>query len=244
MTWSEVEFTLGWLGDFLDQVARRWSILPMGRWHGQDAAILRHDIDLDLEPALRMAQWEQIRGFQATHFVLTTSDCYNPFSATGRRMIQRIQECGGEIGLHFDPTLYPAQELQAAAESEATQLARVTGRPVTTVSLHCPHRLESLPLFTGFTNAYDSRIFGPTRYLSDSSRRFRNSPEEFLKQASGPIQLLFHPLHFQHEEHTYPEIFRVHVNHWLARIDQEHRAVNHNFRDQIPLSLAQTLGHR
>lgn len=239
---SEVEFTLAWLGHFLDQVAQRWNVLPLGQWQGQDAAILRHDIDLDLQPAVRLAEWEQARGIQASYFVLTTSDCYNPFSATGRRMIQRIQECGGEIGLHFDTTLYAVDQLQAAAEAEAAQLARLTGRPVTTLSLHCPHRLGSIPLLQGFSNAYDPRIFAPNCYLSDSSRRFRTSPQEFLRQASGPIQVLIHPLHFQLEEHTYPDIFREHVLGWLQRIDQEHRAVNHNFRDQIPVSLARTLG--
>lgn len=197
-------------------------------------ALLRHDVDLDLLPALRLARWQQKRGIRASFCVLTSSDCYNPFSSSGRRLLLEIQECGGEIALHLDSTLVPIEQLQDTAREEAARLSRVIGRPVRSLSLHGPHRLQEIPLLEGFLNAYDPAIFGPGRYLSDSSRNFRQDPWDFLKSAPDAIQLLFHPLHFSETVQDYPEIFAEQTLRWLGRVDEEHRSVSPHFRKTFP----------
>lgn len=233
-----VEFTLDWLEHYLCQVAARFPLGPIEDWSpGRSMAILRHDVDLDLEPALELARWAQQRGWRGTYFVLTTSDGYNPFSRTGRRFIQAIRETGSRIGLHLDSTLYSSDELEQAVKEEASRLSWLVGEPVRSVSLHGPNRLSHYPLFQGFLNAYDPLIFGPGRYLSDSSRHFRSDPYDFLAQASETIQLLFHPLHFASESRGYPEIFRLQVHRMLERVDEEHRQYSPIYREVMPTHL-------
>ncbi|MFN8610498.1 MAG: hypothetical protein U0931_23365 [Vulcanimicrobiota bacterium] len=234
-----VEFQLDWLDQYLKAVAARWPVGPLGDWSpGRRMAILRHDVDLDLEPALRLAQWEQQRSLRASFFVLTTSDCYNPFSKQGQRLLREIQACGGEIGLHLDTGVTPADCLEQVAREDASRLAGVLGREVNTLSLHGPHRLSEIPVIPGFRNAYDPEIFGPGRYISDSSRRFRQDPWEFLKTEAATVQILIHPLHFDGSARDYPEIFAEQLRRWLARVDEEHRDVSEHFRRCFPQPLA------
>ena len=235
MPTESVEFTLDWLGSYLGEVQKSWPLGPLQDWQpGRRMALLRHDVDLDLEPALRLARWEQKRGIRASFYVLTTSDCYNPFSQSGQRLLREIQECGGEIALHLDSSLIPFDQLLATAREEAARLSRVTGRPVRSLSLHGPHRLKEIPVLEGFINAYDPALFGPGRYLSDSSRHFRQDPWKFLETAPDTIQLLFHPLHFAEKAQDYPEIFAEQNQRWLERVDEEHRSVSQHFRSSFP----------
>ncbi len=61
---------------------------------------LRHDVDLDLEAALRMSELERELGVHATYFVMTTSVFYNLDSTVGREALTRLREDGHAVGLH------------------------------------------------------------------------------------------------------------------------------------------------
>lgn len=206
-------FRYSGLRDFLAKVREHLPIVRLGDWAGERSAVLRHDIDLDLEPAARLAEKLCEWGHVSTYLVLTTSTHYNPASARSRGHLRRILECGGEIGLHFDSSLYPNatnDELNRAAKQEALWLESLTGAPVRSLSLHNPHALSEMPLLDGFVNAYHPKIFQSGRYISDSCRRFRSDPEEFcrnLESITDPVQILLHPMHYHHEERTYPQIF-------------------------------------
>ena len=78
--------------------------------------ILRHDVDLSLDAALRMAELEAEAGAAATYFLMTRSDFYNLDSPSGAAAIERLRELGHRVGLHavwptvdhderFDPVL-------------------------------------------------------------------------------------------------------------------------------------------
>lgn len=66
---------------------------------------LRHDIDLDLATALKLAKIESDLGLRATYYALHTADYYR---RTGNRdprarsLLLRIQDLGHEVGLHND----------------------------------------------------------------------------------------------------------------------------------------------
>ena len=62
--------------------------------------ILRHDVDLSLDAALRMAELEAEAGAQATYFLMTGSVFYNLSSSEGERALERLRELGHRIGLH------------------------------------------------------------------------------------------------------------------------------------------------
>ncbi len=55
---------------------------------------LRHDVDLSLDAALRVAELEAEQGAAATYFLLTESVFYNLASSEGRTAIARLRELG------------------------------------------------------------------------------------------------------------------------------------------------------
>ncbi len=78
--------------------------------------VLRHDVDLSLEAALRMAELEADADAAATYFLMTRSEFYNLDSASGASAVERLRSLGHRVGLHavwphidrdgrFDPVL-------------------------------------------------------------------------------------------------------------------------------------------
>jgi hypothetical protein len=78
--------------------------------------ILRHDVDLSLDAALRMAELEAEAGAAATYFLMTRSEFYNLGSPSGEDAIEHLRRLGHRVGLHavwphvdrderFDPVL-------------------------------------------------------------------------------------------------------------------------------------------
>ena len=78
--------------------------------------LLRHDVDLSLDAALRMAELEAEAGAAATYFLMTRSEFYNLDSESGGSAVERLRSLGHRVGLHavwphvdrdgrFDPVL-------------------------------------------------------------------------------------------------------------------------------------------
>jgi hypothetical protein len=95
------------LTSFLLEAKAAASVFPLRDFAGQPGIIMRHDVDLDIVPAYRLAQIEKDAGIRASFFFLMSSDTYNPASGTNRALLRDMAEEGFEIGLHFDPTIYP-----------------------------------------------------------------------------------------------------------------------------------------
>ena len=70
--------------------------------------LLRHDVDLSLDAALRLAELEAQAGAAATYFLMTQSVFYNLASPEGLRAINRLRELGHAVGLH---AVWPGAEL-------------------------------------------------------------------------------------------------------------------------------------
>ena len=205
-------FTYFWYESFLSELSGKVDVFSFANWTGGNGLLLRHDVDLDIRPALRMAKIEHNLGISSTYFILISSDFYNPLSLPNRNRLKELVALGHEIGLHFDPTVYgetgPAQ-LQQKAEREASILAEASGSPVKTISLHCPSIHGMFPLFSGFTNAYDPKFFRDDRYISDSCMNFRGkNPYEWAQLARNrTVQFLIHPMHYSDNHETYTTIF-------------------------------------
>jgi len=78
--------------------------------------LLRHDVDLSLDAALRIAELEAEADATATYFLMTRSEFYNLDAPSGERALERLRELGHRVGLHavwphvdrderFDPVL-------------------------------------------------------------------------------------------------------------------------------------------
>jgi hypothetical protein len=110
-------FELGHYRDLLEAVhAGGYRFAFFDREPAAGEVLLRHDVDLSLDAALRMAELEAEAGAASTYFLMTRSEFYNLDAPSGRRAIDRLRELGHRVGLHavwphadrddrFDPVL-------------------------------------------------------------------------------------------------------------------------------------------
>jgi hypothetical protein len=62
--------------------------------------LLRHDVDLSLDAALRMAELEADAGAAATYLLMTRSEFYNLGSPSGDAAVERLRALGHRVGQH------------------------------------------------------------------------------------------------------------------------------------------------
>lgn len=170
--------------------------------------ILRHDIDYDLTKTIRIGEIEKEMGVKSTYFLLLSSDFYNVFSASGACIIDKIQDYGHDIGLHFDEQKYCddlgcADRIREHILEEARALEKAVGNPVTKVSMHRPSKeiIESNLTIPGMINTYSSKFVNDFKYVSDSRRRWREPVEEYIiNETYNKIQILTHPFWYNETE--------------------------------------------
>jgi hypothetical protein len=140
--------------------------------------ILRHDVDLSLDAAVRMAELEADAGAAATYFLMTESVFYNLASEDGERALARLRELGHRIGLH---AVYPRARLDERFE------------PV--VAWHNPDPDYMSSPVEGAINVMEEPWFSPATYRSDSNQHWRSGcPHDELRTGAFPwLQLLTHP---------------------------------------------------
>jgi hypothetical protein len=145
---------------------------------GRGDLILRHDVDLSLDAALRMAQLEAEEGATATYFLMTESIFYNLASPEGVSALARLRELGHRVGLH---AVYPSFALDERFD------------PV--VAWHNPDPEYMTAPVSGAVNVMQDGWFDPPMYRSDSNQRWRfGCPHEELRAGAFPwLQLLTHP---------------------------------------------------
>jgi len=149
---------------------------------------LRHDVDLSLDAALRMAELEAGAGARATYFLMTESVFYNLASKEGAAATERLRELGHRIGLH---AVYP----NASLDAPSNRLLRGDERFDPVVAWHNPDPEYMTAPVEGVINVMGERYFDPAAYRSDSNQRWRHGcPHEELRAGAFPwLQLLVHP---------------------------------------------------
>lgn len=180
--------------------------------------ILRHDIDICLTQAVKLAEIDAKEGVSSTWFVLLRTDLYNAASRDGLEKLRRIQSLGHEIGLHFDeaayiPTLKPDEVIQNVIK-ECGILAALLETPVSCVSMHRPSRtaLEANYQIPGVVNSYGKTFFHDFKYLSDSRRRWREPVEEIIRSGEyDRLHILTHAFSYCEREKDASQILREFV---------------------------------
>jgi len=145
----------------------------------EGSVILRHDVDLSLDAAVRMAELENDAGAAATYFLMTESVFYNLDSSEGVGAIERLRELGHRVAQH---AVYPN-----APRDERFD-------PV--VAWHNPDpEYMRAPLPDGRINVMQDPWFDPATYRSDSNQHWRSGcPHDDLRAGTFPwLQLLTHP---------------------------------------------------
>jgi hypothetical protein len=145
---------------------------------GRGDLLLRHDVDLSLDAALRMAELEAEEGASATYFLMIESVFYNLASKEGVAAIARLRELGHHVGLH---AVHPRVVLDDRFD------------PV--VAWHNPEPGYMTKPIEGVVNVMQEGYFDPPAYRSDSNQRWRSGcPHEELRAGAFPwLQLLTHP---------------------------------------------------
>lgn len=155
---------------------------------------IRHDIDLDPEAAIPLAELEAQAGVPATYLVQVTSPLYNALSPPVLRVLARLRALGHEVGLHLDLAAYPtgAGPVAALARREAALLAGALGAPVRVLSFHRPDPAVLGRPVPGFVSTYAPPYFRRARYVSDSAMRWRQGCACQHTDAHR-LQVLTHP---------------------------------------------------
>lgn len=207
---GDVTFTFEWYDDFLRRLQehdRRF------RTYADDIAdgdvLLRHDVDWSPRRALRTARLEADRGVQSNYFFLVSSPLYNAVHKPVRRIIQRIEALGHDVGLHFSSHQYwngepPEEDLVERVRAEQHILATVASDPMETVSFHRPHEWMFGRTFAGLDSTYAERYFSDIAYRADSNQRWRDEPP-LADGVPDRLQVLMHPGLWGEEDGTFTE---------------------------------------
>ncbi|HZO34276.1 MAG TPA: hypothetical protein VFB17_04280, partial [Gaiellaceae bacterium] len=148
------------------------------RWAGFDRPpgdgdlILRHDVDLSLDAALRLAEVEAEAGAWSTWFLMTRSVFYNLDSHEGVAAIERLRSLGHRVAHH---AVWPDVDLDTRFD------------PV--VAWHNPDPEYMQAPIEGAANVMTAPFFDPAHYRSDSNQHWRSGcPHEQL--AAGELEWL------------------------------------------------------
>jgi hypothetical protein len=226
------------LKSFFLNAGSRFPVTSLKDWNQKNGIILRHDVDLDIRPAYELAKLEKACSVNSTFFIMTTQSTYNPAFIKNAKMLREMVSMGFEIGLHFDPSIYPEKiDLKTKVDEEAQLLENILDTPIESISLHNPARFGQFPLFDGYNNAYDKRIFSDSNYISDSRMIFKKDLLSFVEKAkTETVQVLLHPLHYSPTGHGYDEIFLSFMRDFSGDID-EHFKQNITYANQVKPSL-------
>lgn len=178
--------------------------------------ILRHDVDLSADYALKMAEIEQARGIKSTY--------YFRWCATDPEVIRRIREMGHEVGLHYetlasyakemnlksaeDITPTVQQELRRRLKFEIAQFEELYG-DIDTIASHGAGENSRLgvtnyqaviegenPLDYGLIGTAYGSITERFTYVSDVAGIWATFPYPKLENDNGPFYFLVHPVHW------------------------------------------------
>jgi len=140
--------------------------------------LLKHDVDLSLDHALKMAQLEKKHEIESTYFVLLHSQFYNALSQSSLEIIKKISRLGHEIGLHYDTAFLPRSTVKAALQlkQEAQILENITGKKIVSTAQHnvsIADRRNFLLLTKGFIDVRSDKLIQLGTYISDSAKNWR-----------------------------------------------------------------------
>ena len=139
---------------------------------------LRHDVDLSLAAALRMAELEAERDVAATYFLMTRSVFYNLASSEGERALARLRELGHRVGLH---AVHPHVDFDDRFDA--------------VLAWHNPDPEFMNAPVEGLVNVMSPPWFDRDHYRSDSNQHWRSGdPAQALAARKFEwLQLLTHP---------------------------------------------------
>lgn len=210
--WS-ADWSYAYLRALMEKVAVRHkfavlSSAPEALASTEPVAFIRHDVDVSLDRARKLAEREAEWGVTATYHFMLSCPFYDVSTAASRATLAAIKGLGHEVGLHFHPPIdgemvepHAADEALVRACDRFEAASRVMPR---SVSFHLPAQtMIGGPLVVGGrVNAYAKPLL--EWYLSDSRARWREGePSTSLDSPRARhLQLLVHPLWWGERNHV------------------------------------------
>ena len=127
--------------------------------------ILRHDVDVNINFALKMAEVESSLGIYSTYFFMWRSPFYNLSSRNSQDCVEKIIDLGHDIALHYDQgydTLKNYSTLRSIKEinRQAIWMEELFCCKIKSVSFHQPSKtlltngIDTFPRL----NTYEKRL--------------------------------------------------------------------------------------
>jgi hypothetical protein len=185
-------------------LGRGYRFAAYGEFAEDRHVLWRHDIDVSVHRAMRLAEIEHALGVQATYFVDLHCPFYHWMETEICHRLRRIIDLGHAIGLHFDAAAYPEERwdsecLAVHLGRERSLLETVLSCPIETFSFHDPEASGLLRFdedrMAGMVNAYGRRVREGYAYGSDSNGYWRHRPVPELIASGGHerLHILTHP---------------------------------------------------
>jgi hypothetical protein len=182
-----------------------WNFVPYTDLASEGKLVLwRHDVDISIHRALRLAEIEHEEGVASTFFLMLHSAFYNLLEPAIVCRVQSILALGHAIGLHFDPSFYgdrinSKEQLLDFLEREKAILENGFGATVAAFSWHNPTVGDWLSMdddhCAGMVNAYGASVRNRYTYVSDSNGIWRYSRlRDVLESGKDEkLHILTHP---------------------------------------------------
>ena len=185
-----------------------------GTLHGNRTLLLRHDVDVSLENAVRLAKVEAELGISATYFIRLHARYYQPLTPESWTYLNELRQGGADIGLHYERNFYEITGNDDHVEMLAQDvkiLSSILGEPIGGSAAHMPKSFAPFDMATvqGIGLDYEAYALEFTRkrkYISDSRRCWR---EGCLCQWLGKadhLTVLTHPIWWLSASEEAPQI--------------------------------------
>lgn len=155
--------------------------------------IMRHDVDMSPDGALKLGKIEQEHGVISNFFFQLNSATYQMLSTKCVGICKELQSMGHLVGLHVDSALFREDEQSIL---NTIDWIRENLFPMDyAVSFHRPAKETLGKQYSKFVSAYASDIFNTDCYASDSRGEdlFYERLDKILDGDIAFFQLLLHP---------------------------------------------------
>lgn len=185
--------------------------------------VLRHDIDLCPESALKMAKIEFEYNICSTYFVWLQSPFYNALCKRNILIFNNIQSMGHKIGLHIQCKNKSSTTEEIMVQFEL--LNKLFGITTKFMSFHKPNKElvgHSDNIAEGILSAYAYKYIKEYKYISDSGGEWRDECLcHILGKKNKKIQALIHPVWWNSnsKKDFFIQLVKQNEKYWHEEID-------------------------
>jgi hypothetical protein len=183
---------------------QNYSFISYNQYRSEGKNVMwRHDIDLSVHRAMRLAEIEMEEGVKAIYFLHLHSEFYNALEKDVAECIFKIIEYGHSIGVHFDPNFYAltnqSSKLEYYLKMEKQLMEDIFQKEINVFSFHNPDVGNWLQVdreqIAGMINTYSAYIRDKYAYCSDSNGywRFKRLEDVLSRAEDDKLQILTHP---------------------------------------------------